>query len=89
MVYNDIGVRRSMIILGFPIGAEENWSEDPFEEGFNAPEEMICEVCHVYSDSEGTRYIGIDYSLGMEISEMTNILTPFSTDIKPRKVLAQ
>ena len=66
-----------MLILGFPIGDEDPWEDDPFQ-GYYIPEDVICEVCHIYSDKDGNRYIGIDMALGIPRSEMEKILLPFS-----------
>jgi hypothetical protein len=75
-----------MYIFGFPIPDDNSWGEDPFEQG-HIPEDYICEVCHIYKDSEGRKYIGIEVALGMKIEEMVEIMSPFSTDLGVRKVI--
>ena len=73
-----------MLIFGFPIGEIDKWTEDP--SGILAPENMICEACHIYQDIEGFKYIGFDVNLGLSMDEMREYLSSFSSDLYVRKV---
>lgn len=75
-----------MYIFGFPISDDNSWGEDPFEQG-HIPEDDICEVCHVYKDSQGNKYIGIEIALNISVENMRGILSPFSEDLDIRKVI--
>ena len=76
-----------MYIFGFPITDDNSWDEDPFEVVGHVPEDDICEVCHVYKDSQGQKYIGIEVALGISVADMKDLLLPFSEDLDIRKVI--
>ena len=76
-----------MYIYGFPLNEDDvEWSDDPFGPG-RSPEDEICEICHVYRDREGNRYIGIELALNLDMGEMREILSPYSDDLGIRRVV--
>lgn len=77
-----------MFIYGFPLEVDSVWGEDPESIESNTPEGEICEACHIYYDSDGNRYIGMELSLGLSIGEMDDILSPFSTELHIRRVVS-
>lgn len=75
-----------MYIFGFKIKEGDSWGEDPFEQG-HVPENDICEVCHIYRDRNGNKYIGIELILNMDMEEMREILSPHSDELEIIKVI--
>lgn len=71
-----------MYIFGFKLPSDDEfWTDDPFSGDGNTPEDVIGEVCHVYWDIYGHKYIGIDMQLGMSMFEMTELLLPHSAEL--------
>jgi hypothetical protein len=75
-----------MKIFGFSLLDDSEWSDDPFGGG-RIPEDEICEVCHIHFNSAGDRFIGIDVALGLSEEEMSQILSPYSRELRLIKVI--
>lgn len=77
-----------MFIYGFPLSIDDDaWDEDPENSESITPESEICEACHIYYDSDGNRYIGMELTLGLSVDEMNDILSPFSEELHIRRVI--
>lgn len=62
-----------MLVYGFPTEGT-SWDDDPFSGSGNSPEDVICEVVHVYKIRGGGYCVGIEASLGLSERDMEDIL---------------